>query len=114
MTRKRYVKLFVACLAGLLVLFETWQPPVVLARAARSGGWLDVVTRREDLAKIVSVLESKMEGRKLPEKARRKLLDLDDAQIRLMVSLAERIAAAGQTPGADIAFLLIAALLVLS
>lgn len=114
MIPQRYVRLLIACLAGLLVLYGIRHPPTALARNAQTGGRSDVVDRWEDLAKILSILESKMGGERLPEKARRKLLELDDAQIKLIASLAERIATAGQTPGADIAFLLIAALLVLS
>jgi len=40
--------------------------------------------RRGDMLKALSVLESKMEGERIPEKARDKLFTLGDGQLRLM------------------------------
>ena len=72
------------------------------------------VNRRADLHKILSVLEMKMGGDPLPGKVKDKLSTLTDGQIRLIASLSGRIADDGHTPGADIAFLLIAALIIFS
>lgn len=73
-----------------------------------------VVNRRADLGKILSALETKMGSHALPGKVKDKLSTLTDAQIRLIASLSDRIAAEGETPSADIAFLLVAALIILS
>lgn len=70
--------------------------------------------RKGDMLKILSVLESKMEGERIPEKARDKLSTLGDGQLRLMASLSELVADDGHRAAADIAFLLITALIVLS
>lgn len=73
-----------------------------------------VVARRADLGRILSVLEVKMGGHTLPAKVKDKLSTLTDGQIRLIASLSDRIADEGHTPSADIAFLLMAALIILS
>jgi hypothetical protein len=73
-----------------------------------------VVTRWADLGRILAVLEIKMGGHTLPAKVKDKLSTLTDGQIRLIASLSDRIADEGHTPSADIAFLLIAALIILS
>ena len=67
-----------------------------------------------DTLKILSVLENKMRDRKLLEKVRDKLNTLDDRQTRLIASLSDRIAYEEKTAGADIAFLLITVLIILS
>jgi len=72
------------------------------------------VNRKADLSKILSVLEIKMGAHTLPGKVKDKLSTLTDGQIRLIASLSDRIADEGHTPSADIAFLLIAALIILS
>ena len=72
------------------------------------------VNRRAELHKILSVLEMKMGDDTLPGKVKGKLLTLTDGQIRLIASLSGRIADDGHTPSADIAFLLIAALIIFS
>jgi hypothetical protein len=50
----------------------------------------------------------------VPDKVRHKLLVLSDGQIRLITSLSDRINDEGRTAGADIAFLLITALIIFS
>lgn len=72
------------------------------------------VNRQAALDRILSVLEVKMEGQSLPDKVRDKLRTLSDGQIRLIASLSDRIDGEGRTAGADIAFLLITALIILS
>ena len=63
---------------------------------------------------ILKVLENKMGNQKIPQKALDKLLSLSDEQIGLIASLSERIADNTRDVGADVAFLLITALLVWS
>ena len=55
-----------------------------------------------------------MGDQKMPQKALDKLLSLNDEQIGLIASLSERIEDHTRTVGADVAFLLITALLVWS
>lgn len=73
-----------------------------------------VPTRRADLGRILAVLQMKMGTHSLPDKVREKLSTLPDGQLRLIASLSDRIAGEGQTPSADLAFLLVAALIILS
>jgi hypothetical protein len=70
--------------------------------------------RQATLDRILSALEVKMGGESVPGKVRDKLLTLSDGQIRLIASLSDRIDAEDRTAGADIAFLLITALIILS
>jgi hypothetical protein len=64
--------------------------------------------------RIMIVLENKLEDQKLLEKAGDKLRTLSNAQIKLISSLSDRITSESNTAGADIAFLFIAALIILS
>jgi len=68
----------------------------------------------EDPYKILEVLEKKMGGKKMSEKAREKLFTLTQGQTRLIISLCERISDGGRSAGADIAYLLVIALILLS
>jgi hypothetical protein len=70
--------------------------------------------RGEEISMILKVLENKMGNQKIPQKALDKLFSLSDEQIGLIASLSERIAGNTRTVGADVAFLLITALLVWS
>ena len=70
--------------------------------------------RQAALDRILSVLEVKMGGLNVPAKVRDKLQTLSDGQIRLIASLSDRIDGEDRTAGADIAFLLITALIILS
>jgi 4-hydroxybenzoate polyprenyltransferase len=64
--------------------------------------------------KILSVLEDRMGDEKILEKTKDKLLTLNDKKVRLISSLCERISDGERTAGADIAFSLVTALIVLS
>ena len=68
----------------------------------------------EDPDKIIEVLEKKMGGKKMSQKARNKLFTLSGDQSRLIISLCERISDDGRSAGADIAYLLAIALILLS
>lgn len=72
------------------------------------------VNRQAALDRILSVLEVKMGRHGVPGKVRDKLLTLSDGQIQLIASLSDRIGGEDRTAGADIAFLLITALIILS
>jgi hypothetical protein len=64
--------------------------------------------------RILWVLENKMEGQLLQEKAKNKLSKLNSEQIRLLDSLAVRIIKSDHTAASNIAFLLITALIISS
>ncbi len=66
-----------------------------------------------DVSKILSVFENRIEDQQLLERAKDKLLTLDQRQIRLIASLSDRVAKEGDTAGSDIAFLLMTALMTL-
>ncbi|MBI5603739.1 MAG: hypothetical protein HY879_10310 [Deltaproteobacteria bacterium] len=72
-----------------------------------------VTVSEKDQIKILSFLERKIGDQQLMEKAREKLLSLDEKQTRLIVSLSERISE-DRTARADVAYLIIAALIALS
>ena len=71
-------------------------------------------SRGEEISKILKVLENKMGNQKITPKTLDKLHSLSDEQIGLIATLSERIADNSQTVAADVAFLLITALLVWS
>ena len=62
------------------------------------------------LDKIIQSLESRMRNHQLPEKVKNKLAAMNDEDLRLVTTLCDRMSGAG----ADVAFLLATALIVLS
>jgi hypothetical protein len=68
----------------------------------------------DTISKILSVLEIRNSDRKILDKAAEKLLAMNRRDIQLISSLCDRISADGGTAGADIAFSLITAMIVLS
>ncbi len=68
----------------------------------------------DDPYRILEVLEKKMGGEKMSRKAREKLFNLPQDQTRLIVSLCKRISDEERSAGADIAYLLVIALILLS
>ncbi len=72
------------------------------------------IGNRYEIAKILSVLESRRTDGKALEKAASKMTDMNKRSLRLMSSLCDRISAAKDTPAADLAYTLLTALLVLS
>lgn len=73
-----------------------------------------LVNRKDDISKILSVLEKKTGDHKLVEKAKDKLFTLSEGKIRLISSLCERISHDSYSADADIAFLLITNLIIFS
>jgi len=69
---------------------------------------------RNDISKIMSVLESRRPDKRALEKAAGKMSDMNERNLRLMSSLCDRITANAGTPAADLAFSLLTALIVLS
>jgi hypothetical protein len=70
--------------------------------------------QKDDYSNILSVLEKKIGDRELIEKARGKLSTLSDGEIRLISSLCDRITHDSHSADADVAFLLIATLIIFS
>ncbi len=70
--------------------------------------------REEDQYRILGVLENKMEGKKLSVKAKEKILALNEGQTRLIISLCNRIEGNDHAAGAEFAYLLVIALILLS
>lgn len=70
--------------------------------------------REAEISQILSALKSKVESRRLPPKARAKLATLSDARLRLIASLSKQMLESDRTLPGDVAFLLIASLLILS
>jgi len=67
-----------------------------------------------DLSGIIGILESRIKNHHLPEKAKNKLAAMNVEEIRLVTSLCDRMAGSGDTAGADLALMLVTALIVLS
>lgn len=75
--------------------------------------WLDSFVD-DEAGKILAVLDDRIKDPEILAKAREKLQTMPVEEIRLVSSLCDRVAAAGETPRADIAFSLVTALIVLS
>jgi hypothetical protein len=69
---------------------------------------------RADLRKVLLVVEHRTKDEKVLEKMRNKLTAMSDRELRLAVSLCERIARDDESAGSDIAFSIVMALVVLS
>jgi hypothetical protein len=67
-----------------------------------------------DLSGIIGIIESRIKNRRLPEKAKHKLAAMNVEELRLVTSLCDRMAGGGDTAGADLALMLVTALIVLS
>lgn len=70
--------------------------------------------QKDDYSTIRLVLEKKIGDRELIEKAKGKLSTLSDGEIRLISSLCDRITHDSHSADADVAFLLIATLIIFS
>lgn len=100
-------------LAGLRRLLVAGAVTLGLVFLARDSPMAAPLDRGRAVANILSALEITLEGRRLPERAREKLLALEDGQFRVIASLAERAGSAPDTAGAKLALLLITALIIL-
>jgi hypothetical protein len=74
----------------------------------------NVSHRDTDIPKIVFLLEDKVGSRKVTEKAKDKAFTLSDEQTRLIASLAELTANGAQAAGAELVFLVITILIIVS
>ncbi len=114
------------CKAALIVLLIVLLCAVVVEGVYASmlpGEVMPVTTHapmiqaardQSDVARIVRVLKRRIGSHRLPEQAKEKLDRMSEKDLRLVASLCDRLAAAHDSAGTDLALLLAAALIVLS
>jgi hypothetical protein len=110
-------KRIIAGIAFLVILAVfTVQPPFAASGISgpKEGSLSYKMNPVEAQYKILGVLENKMEGKKLSVQAREKIWALNERQIRLIISLCDRIEENDHAAGAEFAYLLITALILLS
>ncbi len=102
-------------LLALLFFLSVWNPTIAMAAIKKTGPDSEhSIQRKIAVMRILSVIEKKTNDPKLLEKAREKLFTVQDSRFVLITSLSEQMEREGDKPGVDIAFLLIAALIILS
>lgn len=67
-----------------------------------------------NISRVLSVLENRIGEGALPAKAKKRLQGMSDEELRLVTSLCDRIAVADNKDGADVALLLVTAMIVLT
>lgn len=75
---------------------------------------LSLLERRSDMFKVLSVLEKRIGDRDLIEKVSHKLPELSEKRLKMIVSLSDRMEGSRRDPENNIAFLLIATLIIFS
>jgi len=80
---------------------------------ATKNGYAEI-SGKDNISKILAVLETSNSDRKVLDRAAEKLLTLQGEELRLMSSLCDRISLNNDTAGTEIAFSLIMAMIVLS
>ncbi len=122
-TRARGIMIVLITLVAILLsavtvegLFAASNPGLSPAAAAEPGRLLHTreAAAGRDIDRVVSVLEGRIGGRPLPERAKERLASMDSRDFRLIVKLCDRIEGGGSSAGTDVALLLTAALIVLS
>ncbi len=115
--KKKGMALLRSVVAGLIFVHGLiFLPAAAIAKTAKPDFQIGASYRSiysADVSQILSVLESRMEDRRLLERTKDKLLTLDDGQIRLIASLSHRVMREEGTTGSEIAFLLMTALITL-
>jgi hypothetical protein len=90
-----------------------YQPAGVIHTGASNSGYREIMGP-DTISKILSVLEIRSSDRKIIDKVGGKLSAMNKRDIQLISSLCDRITMDGATAGADIAFSLITAMIILS
>lgn len=117
---RRIIKPFILAATFFFIVTLVWPSSRALSVIPNSGtgrerpGNSTISEQKAAILKIILVLDHQRVDKKLLEKAKDKLLTLNERQILLISSLCEKISYDGQTTRTDIAFLLISALIVLS
>ena len=68
----------------------------------------------EDMAKVLAVMEKRVNNREVFEKVKNKLPALEVKRLKMLASLSDRMAASADEPQSNIAFLLVATLIIFS
>ena len=111
--RKAAIPLIIFLFITLLLIWNAsgaFASPIDVAAKARHAEF----SSRNEIPKIMSVLESRTPDKKVLEKAADKMSDMNERNLRLMSSLCDRISATAGTSAADLAYSLLTALIVLS
>ncbi len=100
---------------SLLILFLS-SPRISLGtpRSQAPGRAYPGIYTEVEIKRVMAVLGNKIEGKKPAEKAKDKLMNLNDLQTRIIVSLSEIVALGDPAPVAGIAFLLMTVLIICS
>ena len=75
---------------------------------------LSLFERRFDMFKVLSVLEKRIGERELIEKVRHKLPELSETRLKMIASLSDHMEGSSREPEHNVAFLLIATLIIFS
>ena len=75
---------------------------------------LSLLERRSDMFKVLTVLEKRIGDRDLIDKVRHKLPELSEKRLAMVASLSDRMEGSRREPEHNIAFLLIATLIIFS
>ena len=100
------------CILSLVPIASATSSLGYRPAGAYTNGYAEI--RGTETAKILSVLALRSSGGKVLGRAAEKLSAMNDRDLQLIASLCDRISADGGTAGADIAFSLITAMIVLS
>ena len=116
MAARSILKKAVCCPAVFLCILSIGSASVSLGYQPADdihSGYVEVIGL-DTISKILYVLEIRSFDRKIIDKAAEKLFAMNKRDIQLISSLCDRISADGGAAGADIAFSLITAMIVLS
>ncbi|MGD0917943.1 MAG: hypothetical protein ABSB22_15935 [Thermodesulfobacteriota bacterium] len=106
MRRKSIFQRSLICFLFSLIIASGWNRSFASSKTTE--------LKSAEISTILSVLGDKMVSSELEEKIKDKLSTLEPKRVLLIASLSERIASENRTTGAEIAFLLITALIVFS
>jgi hypothetical protein len=115
MRRSRILKKAVYGAAVFLCIFCTGIQSA--SSGYQAAGLMDGsvrITADDTVSKILTLLEFKNSNQRILDKAAGKLHAMNERELRLMSSLCDRISVRSNSAGADIAFSLITAMIVLS
>ena len=110
-------RLLKACSLLLLLVTPVWSSPRTTRETEiqRFENRYSHVRSKMEISRTLSFLKSRLENQPtLLEKITKKLSNLNEEQAHLIVSLCDRVTEAGETAGADAAFLLMTVLLIVS
>lgn len=107
------ITMFAAALLSIILICSS---SIASASVDYTGSFspIDKIHKKSDVSRVISVLKARTDDQKLLDKAREKLSEMNSKELRLLVSLCDRIRSEGDTAGADIAFYLVTTLLILS